>query len=62
MAARITVHSGAQVTDERVLLVDDTTLTRWTLTIAGALLREAGAKSVAPLVLHQLASADATEE
>ncbi len=61
MAARIAVLPGARIVDERVLLVDDTTLTRWTLTIAGALLRHAGALSVAPLVLHQLASADATE-
>ncbi len=61
MAQRITVLSGAGLANARVLVVDDTTLTRWTLTIAGALLREAGAKSVAPLVLHQLASADATE-
>jgi len=61
VAERITMKSGARLADERVLLVDDTTLTRWTLTIAGALLRNAGAKSVAPLVLHQLASADATE-
>lgn len=61
MAGRITVLHGARVADERVMLVDDTTLTRWTLTIACALLRNSGAKSVAPIVLHQIASADATE-
>lgn len=61
MAGRISVRSGLSLSDERVLLVDDTALTRWTLTIAGALLRNAGVKSVAPLVLHQIASADATE-
>ena len=61
IALRVAVRPGARVADQRVLLVDDTALTRWTLTIAGALLRQAGAKSVAPLVLHQLAAGDATE-
>jgi len=35
-----------------VLLVTTTARTMWTLTIAGALLREAGASDVLPLVLH----------
>ncbi len=37
-----------------VLLVDDTTRTRWTATVAGALLADAGATAVLPLVVHQL--------
>ncbi len=36
-----------------VLLVDDAWATGWTATIAGALLREAGATAVLPLVAHQ---------
>ncbi len=36
-----------------VLLVDDFLRTGWTMTIAGALLREAGASSVLPFVLHR---------
>ena len=37
-----------------VLLVDDTYRTGWTATVAGALLRDAGATAVLPLVVHQL--------
>ncbi len=37
-----------------VLLVDDTIRSRWTLTVAGALLSDVGATSVLPLALHQL--------
>ena len=37
-----------------MLLVDDTIRTRWTLTVAGALLADAGATAVLPLALHQL--------
>ncbi len=40
--------------DGPVLLVDDTTRTRWTATVAGALLADAGATAVLPLVVHQL--------
>jgi ATP-dependent DNA helicase RecQ len=36
-----------------VLLVDDFLRTGWTMTVAGALLRRAGAESVLPLVVHQ---------
>ena len=36
-----------------VLLVDDTVSSRWTLTVAGALLRDGGAEAVFPLVLAQ---------
>lgn len=37
-----------------LLLVDDTTRTGWTLTVAGALLADAGAGAVWPLVVHRL--------
>ena len=40
--------------DGPVLLVDDTVRTRWTMTVAGALLADAGATSVLPLAIHQL--------
>ena len=36
-----------------VLLVDDTVNSRWTLTVVGAALRDAGAGAVFPLVLAQ---------
>lgn len=41
-------------TDGPLLLVDDTYRTGWTITVAAALLREAGATAVMPLVVHQL--------
>jgi ATP-dependent DNA helicase RecQ len=37
-----------------VLLLDDTYRTGWTMTVAAALLRDAGATAVLPLVVHQL--------
>jgi ATP-dependent DNA helicase RecQ len=37
-----------------VLLVDDVIRTRWTVTVASALLVEAGATAVLPLAVHQL--------
>jgi ATP-dependent DNA helicase RecQ len=37
-----------------VLLVDDTYRSGWTMTVAAALLRDAGASAVLPLVVHQL--------
>ena len=44
----VTVPAGV------VLLVDDTYRSGWTATVAGALLRDAGATAVLPLVVHQL--------
>jgi ATP-dependent DNA helicase RecQ len=41
-------------TDGPVLLVDDSYRSGWTMTVAAALLREAGAAEVMPLVVHQL--------
>ena len=40
--------------DGPVLLVDDVIRSRWTVTVAGALLADAGATGVLPLALHQL--------
>ncbi len=40
--------------DGPVLLVDDTIRSRWTLTVAGSLLADAGATAVLPLAIHQL--------
>jgi ATP-dependent DNA helicase RecQ len=37
-----------------LLLVDNTIRTRWTATVAAALLADAGATSVLPLAIHQL--------
>ena len=37
-----------------VLLVDDTYRSGWTMTVAAALLRQAGVDAVLPLVVHQL--------
>ena len=39
--------------DGPVLLVDDVVRSRWTLTVAGALLAEVGATAVLPLAVHQ---------
>jgi ATP-dependent DNA helicase RecQ len=49
---RLGVGEGA-VPPGPVLLVDDTTRSGFTLTVAAALLREAGAGAVYPLVLHK---------
>ncbi len=53
LLARTTLLPGVSF-DGPVLLIDDTIRTRWTLTVAGALLADAGATAVLPLVLHQL--------
>ena len=37
-----------------VLLVDDTIRSRWTVTVAAALLADAGATTVLPLAIHRL--------
>lgn len=43
-----------EVPDGPVLLIDARYRSGWTMTVAAALLREAGASAVLPLVLHQL--------
>ena len=52
-ATRLSLIPDATVVGETVLLVDDRWQTGWTATISGALLREAGAAAVFPLVIHQ---------
>ena len=52
-ASRISLVPGATLGGETVLLVDDAWRSGWTATIAGALLREAGAEHVLPLVVQQ---------
>ena len=51
------VHAAFEVGDDvpsgPVLLVDDVVESRWTITVVGALLRQAGAGDVHPLVLAQ---------
>jgi ATP-dependent DNA helicase RecQ len=49
----MTLRPGVRF-DGPVLLVDDRIRSRWTVTVAGSLLAEAGATSVLPLALHQL--------
>ncbi|MFC7620201.1 RecQ family ATP-dependent DNA helicase [Microlunatus sp. GCM10028923] len=53
LLARTTLLPGVAF-DGPVLLVDDTIRTRWTVTVAGALLADVGATTVMPLALHQL--------
>ena len=50
---RTTLNPGVRF-DGPVLLVDDTIRSRWTVTVAGALLADAGATTVLPLAIHQL--------
>ena len=56
LAARPYARRGVPVRDTPipVLLVDDTIRSRWTVTVAGALLADAGATSVLPLAIHRL--------
>jgi ATP-dependent DNA helicase RecQ len=53
LLATLSVQPGITF-DGPVLLVDDTVRSRWTITVASALLAEAGATSVLPLAIHQL--------
>lgn len=48
---RTSLQLDADVSGRSLLLVDDRTVTGWTLTIAASALREAGASAVHPLVL-----------
>jgi ATP-dependent DNA helicase RecQ len=52
--AGLHLRDDVTVPDGPVLLVDDTSRTGWTVTVAGALLRNAGSGSVYPVVLHKL--------
>ncbi len=53
-SANVALRPGVEVPRGPVLLLDSHYRTGWTMTIAGALLREAGATAVLPLVVHQL--------
>jgi ATP-dependent DNA helicase RecQ len=53
LLARTSVRDGVRF-DGPVLLVDDTVRTRWTITVASALLAEVGASHVMPLAVHRL--------
>lgn len=52
--ANLVRRSSVEVPHGPVLLVDALYRTGWTMTVAGALLREAGATRVLPLAVHQL--------
>ncbi len=53
LLARTALRTGVELGGP-VLLVDDVIRTRWTVTVASALLVEAGAGAVLPLAVHQL--------
>jgi ATP-dependent DNA helicase RecQ len=50
---RLTLDPSVSLPDGPVLLVDDVSRTRWTLTVASALLRTGGVPAVLPVVGHQ---------
>ena len=52
-ASLVTTAAAGALAGRTVLLLDDVWRTGWTATVAGALLRDAGAAAVLPLVLHQ---------
>ena len=54
LLASMRIRDDVTVPPGVVLLVDDTYRSGWTATVAGALLRDAGATAVLPLVMHQL--------
>jgi ATP-dependent DNA helicase RecQ len=49
----ISLRGGMEIPREPVLLVSATARSRWILTVAGSLLRDAGCAEVFPLVIHQ---------
>ncbi len=53
-SANMALRPGVEVPRGAVLLLDSHYRTGWSMTMAGALLREAGATAVLPLVVHQL--------
>ena len=52
--ANVALRPGIEVPHGPILLLDALYRTGWTMTVAAALLREAGATAVLPLVVHQL--------
>ena len=53
VTARLSIDPSVAVPAGPVLLVDDHAGSGWTITVAAALLRDAGAGPVFPLVLHR---------
>lgn len=53
--ATMGLRVGVEIPSGPILLIDDSYRSGWTVTVAAALLREAGATGVLPLVVHQLA-------
>ena len=53
VASSLRLRPGAEVPTGPILLVDDVSASGWTITVAAALLREAGSGEVLPLVLHK---------
>ena len=53
ITARLSIDPSVAVPAGPVLLVDDYAGSGWTITVAAALLRDAGAGPVFPLVLHR---------
>ncbi len=53
LARRLRLIEGIRLEPVPVLLIDDSYRTGWTVTLAAALLRDAGATAVLPLVVHQ---------
>jgi ATP-dependent DNA helicase RecQ len=53
VATSLRLRPGADVPSGALLLVDDVSASGWTLTIASALLREAGSGEILPVVLHK---------
>lgn len=54
LAGSLRLVDGVRLPTGPALLVDDTLRTGWTVTVAGALLHDAGATVALPLVLHRL--------
>jgi ATP-dependent DNA helicase RecQ len=53
LCAALTLRPEVEIPAGPLLLVDARLRSGWSVTVAGALLREAGASAVLPLVLHQ---------
>jgi ATP-dependent DNA helicase RecQ len=51
--AKLGMRAGVVVPSGPLLLIDDLVDSRWTLTVAGALLREAGSGPVLPFALAE---------
>ena len=54
LASALRLLADVELPRGPLLLVDDAYRTGWTMTVAAALLRDAGASAVLPVVVHQL--------